>query len=87
MIAKTYPGFTVVAFNALIAPAGAPAALLEKISADVRAMVTSPVFARAHQGARHQRMGLDAEGARCLVRAARPTKWAEIAKAANLKAE
>src|SRR3954470_20205169 len=33
VIAATYPGFTVVAFNALIAPAGTPPALLERISA------------------------------------------------------
>src|SRR3954470_15996686 len=45
VIDRTYPGFAVVAFNAVIAPAGVPAAILEKISADVRAVVTSPAFA------------------------------------------
>src|SRR5882724_1429506 len=46
VIAATYPGFAVVAFNAAIAPAGTPPALLEKISADLRAVVTSPAFAQ-----------------------------------------
>ena len=45
MIDKTYPGFTVVAFNAVIAPAATPPAVLEKLSADIRAVVTSPEFA------------------------------------------
>src|SRR5215204_3246226 len=44
VIDKTYPGFAVVAFNAVIAPAGTPAELLEKLSADMRAVVTSPAF-------------------------------------------
>ena len=68
VIDKTYPGFTVVAFNALIAPAGTPPAVLEKLSADVRAVVTVAGVRGAHQGARHQCLGHDAEGARRLVR-------------------
>jgi tripartite-type tricarboxylate transporter receptor subunit TctC len=86
IIAATYPGFTVVAFNALIAPAGVPAALLEKISADVRAVVISPVFAE-----RTRALGINNWGSTPKELdawfASETTKWAEIAKAANLKAE
>src|SRR5215207_6922770 len=35
-IAETYPGFAVIAFNALVAPAGVPAPVLDKTSADIR---------------------------------------------------
>ena len=86
VIDKTYPGFTVVAFNAVIAPAGTPAAVLEKLSADVRAVVTSPAFAE-----RTRALGINAWGSTPKELdawfASETAKWAEIAKAANLKAE
>jgi tripartite-type tricarboxylate transporter receptor subunit TctC len=86
VIAETYPGFVVVAFNAAIAPAGTPAPILEKISADVRAIVTSPVFAE-----RTKALGINNWGSTPAELdawfASETTKWAEIAKAANLKAE
>ena len=86
MIDKTYPGFTVVAFNAVIAPAATPPAVLDKLSADVRAVVTSPAFAE-----RTRALGINAWGTTPKELdawfAAETAKWAEIAKAANLKAE
>jgi tripartite-type tricarboxylate transporter receptor subunit TctC len=86
VIAATYPGFTVVAFNALIAPAGTPGALIEKISADVRAVVTSAAFAQ-----RTAPLGINAWGSTPRELAAwfaqETEKWAAIAKAADLKAE
>jgi tripartite-type tricarboxylate transporter receptor subunit TctC len=86
VIDKTYPGFTVVAFNAVIAPAGTPAAVLDKLSAEIRAVVTSPVFAE-----RTRALGINAWGTTPKELdawfAAETAKWAEIAKAANLKAE
>src|SRR4029078_158713 len=44
-IAETYPGFDVIAFHALVAPDGVPAPVLDKLSADIRAVVNSPEFA------------------------------------------
>jgi tripartite-type tricarboxylate transporter receptor subunit TctC len=86
VIDKTYPGFTVVAFNAVIAPAGTPPAVLEKLSADIRAIVTAPAFAE-----RTRALGINAWGATPKELdawfAKETEKWAEIAKAANLKAE
>lgn len=86
VIGKTYPGFSVVAFNAVIAPAGTPAAILDKLSADISAIVTSPMFTE-----RTKALGISAWGAmpkELDAWFARETeKWAEIAKAANLKAE
>jgi len=86
VIDKTYPGFSVVAFNAVIAPAGTPAAVLERLSADLRAVVTSPAFA-----GRTRALGINAWGntPKDLDAwfASETAKWAEIAKAANLKAE
>jgi tripartite-type tricarboxylate transporter receptor subunit TctC len=85
-IAETYPSFVVVAFNAMIAPAGVPAPILEKVSSDVRAIVTSSVFAE-----RTKALGINNWGSTPAELdawfASETTKWAEIAKAANLKAE
>ena len=85
-IAETYPGFNVVAFNAVIAPKGVPAEMLARLSSDVRAVVTSPAFAE-----RTRALGISAWGntpAELDAWFAKETeKWAEIAKAANLKAE
>jgi len=86
VIDKAYPGFTVVAFNAVIAPAATPPAMLEKLSADIRAAVTSPAFAE-----RTRALGINAWGATPKELDAwfekETEKWAAIAKAANLKAE
>ena len=73
-------------FNAIIAPAATPPAVLDKLSAEVRAVVTSPAFAE-----RTRALGINAWGTTPKELdtwfAAETAKWAEIAKAANLKAE
>jgi tripartite-type tricarboxylate transporter receptor subunit TctC len=85
-IMEAFPGFSVMAFNALYGPAGIPAPVLDKLSADVRAVAGSREFA---EKTRH--LGIDAEGntpaeldawARGEI-----ARWAEIAKAANIKAD
>jgi tripartite-type tricarboxylate transporter receptor subunit TctC len=85
-IAEAYPGFDVMAFNAVVAPAGVPAPVLDKLSADIRAVVNSKEFA---QKVRHLGIfpfgntpqELDAWMRREIAR------WREIATAANLKAD
>jgi tripartite-type tricarboxylate transporter receptor subunit TctC len=44
-LAETFPGFDVNAFQALAAPKGVPPAVIEKISADISSVVSSPEFA------------------------------------------
>ena len=44
-VAETFPGFDVVASQAVVGPAGIPTPIVDKISADIRAVVTSPEFA------------------------------------------
>jgi tripartite-type tricarboxylate transporter receptor subunit TctC len=85
-IAETYPGFDVVAFNAVIAPAGTPPQVLARLSSDISAVVTSPAFAE-----RTRALGINAWGSTPKELDAwfrsETEKWAAIAKAANLKAE
>ena len=82
-IAETYPGFAVTAFNALFGPSGIPAPVLDKLSADIRAVVGSREFA---DKTRH--LGIDAKGNTTAELDAwargEIAKWAEIAKAANI---
>ena len=85
-IAETYPGFNVVAFNAVIAPAGVPQPIIDKLAADVTAVVTSAEFAE-----RTRNLGINAKGMTPneldVWFRSEIDKWAEIARAANLKAE
>jgi tripartite-type tricarboxylate transporter receptor subunit TctC len=85
-IADTYPGFEVVAFNAAIGPAGIPAPLVRRLSADISAVIESAAFAE-----RTRPLGIDAKG---MTPAGLDTwfakeidKWAEIAKQAGIKGE
>jgi tripartite-type tricarboxylate transporter receptor subunit TctC len=84
-IAETYPGFSVAAINAIYGPAGIAAPVLEKLSADIRAVVNSPEFAEKARA-----LGIDATGntpqqldAWTRTEIAR---WAEVARAANITA-
>jgi tripartite-type tricarboxylate transporter receptor subunit TctC len=85
-IAETYPGFDVIAFNALVAPAGVATAVLEKLADDIRAVVNSNAFADKVRHLGIFPLGntpaeLDAWMREQIAR------WQEIATAANLKAD
>jgi tripartite-type tricarboxylate transporter receptor subunit TctC len=85
-IAQTFPGFNVIAFNAMIGPAGIPPPVLNKLSADIGAVVDSAEFAE-----RTRSLGIEARSNTPPELdawfAKEIDKWAEIARAANLKAE
>jgi tripartite-type tricarboxylate transporter receptor subunit TctC len=85
-IAETYPGFDAVAFNAAVAPAGVPAPLLQRLSADISAVVNSQAF---KEKVRH--LGIDPLGNSPEELSAwmqrEIARWREIAQAANLKAD
>lgn len=85
-MAETYPGFQVMAFNAIVAPAGVPAPVLDKLSADIRAVVTSDAF---REKTKH--LGINAYGNTPAELSAwmrgEIARWHEVAKAANLKAD
>jgi tripartite-type tricarboxylate transporter receptor subunit TctC len=85
-IAETYPGFDVIAFNALVAPGGVPTPVLDKLAVDIRAVVNSAEFAEKvrHLGIfplGNTPAALDAWMREQIAR------WQEIATAANLKAD
>jgi tripartite-type tricarboxylate transporter receptor subunit TctC len=83
-IAETYPGFDATSFQAIITRAGLPAPVLDKLSADIRAVVASPEF---HD--RTRALGVEPTGStpeetdRYLHNEIR--KWSDIVRKANLK--
>jgi tripartite-type tricarboxylate transporter receptor subunit TctC len=85
-IAETYPGFDVIAFNALVAPAGVPAPVLDRLSADIRSVVNSPEFADKVRNLGIFPLGNTPQELDAWMRK-EIARWAEIAKAANIKAD
>jgi tripartite-type tricarboxylate transporter receptor subunit TctC len=85
-IAESYPGVEVIAFNAIVAPAGTPSPVLEKLSADIRAVITGVEFRE-----RTKNLGIDVYGNTPTELSAWMTReiarWKEVALAANIKAE
>lgn len=84
LIADTLPGFSAMSSIGIIAPAGVPQALLQKISADVAQAVRSP-----EMGTRMAALGLEAVGStpeqyNAQIRQ-EIDKWAAIVKTANIK--
>jgi tripartite-type tricarboxylate transporter receptor subunit TctC len=85
-IAETYPGFDVIAFNALVAPAGVPAPVLDRLSADIRSVVNSPEFADKVRNLGIFPLGNTPQELDAWMRK-EIARWAGIAKAANIKAD
>jgi tripartite-type tricarboxylate transporter receptor subunit TctC len=85
-IAETYPGFDVIAFNALLAPAGVSAPVLDKLSADIRAVINSKEFAEKTRHLGIFPLGNTPQELSAWMRE-QIARWQEIAKAANIKAD
>ena len=83
-IAETFPGFDATSFQAVITRAGLPPAVLEKLSADIRAVVASPEFRD-----RTQHLGVDPIGSTPVETDrylhGEIKKWQDIVAKANLK--
>jgi tripartite-type tricarboxylate transporter receptor subunit TctC len=81
-----FPGFKTITWNGLVAPAGTPPAIINRLAADVKLAVSQPELR-----ARLWQLGVDSIGD-TPVQFAQTLKsdisiWAEAAKASNLKIE
>ena len=83
-IGETYPGFSVTSGTFVVGPVGIPEPIVEKLFADIRAVVNSPEFA-----AKMHALGLDPKSMSPqelgIFARAEIDKWTEVAKAANIK--
>jgi tripartite-type tricarboxylate transporter receptor subunit TctC len=85
-LAETYPGFNVVACQAIYGPANMPKPIVDKLAGDIRAVVLSPEFSE-----RTKSLGIDPrpmtpEELGAWVQS-EIVRWRGIAEAANLKVE
>lgn len=85
-IAMTYPEFDCRASIAIIAPSGVPRPLLEKISADIRAVVSSPDFAEKMKPYGVVTKPTTPQQLDKVIRS-EINRWGAITKAANIKVD
>jgi len=85
-VAETFPGFVTGAWYGLWAPAGTPPAIVEKISNDVRRIVTSPdIAAYLLNNGFEAATSTPAEFAEFIKRDS--AKTAQVIKSANVRLE
>jgi tripartite-type tricarboxylate transporter receptor subunit TctC len=82
-LAETFPGFDVNAFQALAVPKGVPPAVIEKISADIRSVVSSPEFGEKVGPLGVFPKSTSPQQLDAIIRK-EIERWAAIAKAANI---
>ena len=85
-MAETFPGFDVSAFQAIAVPKGVPPALIEKISADIGSVVSSPEFAEKVGQLGVFPKATSPEVLDAMIRK-EIERWTAIAKAANITIE
>lgn len=85
-VAETFPGFEAIGWNGIVAPAGTPAAIVNKLNQAINAAVTSPdVQAKyAKQGVEADPMPPEAFGKMIRDEVA---KWGEVVKKAGVKVQ
>jgi tripartite-type tricarboxylate transporter receptor subunit TctC len=85
-LAETFPGFEVSAFQAIAVPKGVPEALVEKISADIRSVVSSPEFVEKVGPLGVFPKATSPQELDAMIRK-EIERWTQIAKAANITVE
>jgi tripartite-type tricarboxylate transporter receptor subunit TctC len=82
-LAETFQGFEVSAFQAIAVPKGVPAAVIEKISADISSVVSSPEFAEKVAPLGVFPKATSPQELDAMIRK-EIERWTAIAKAANI---
>jgi tripartite-type tricarboxylate transporter receptor subunit TctC len=85
-LAETFAGFDVNAFQAIAVPKGVPPAVIEKISSDIRSVVSSPEFAEKVGPLGVFPKATSPQELDAMIRK-EIERWTTIAKAANITVE
>jgi tripartite-type tricarboxylate transporter receptor subunit TctC len=80
------PGFDVVAWGGLVAPAGTPKKAIDRLNAAMRKAMADPAVVRAHAALSVEPMLSSPEEFTALVKQETP-RWAEVVKRAGVKAD
>lgn len=86
LVAETVPGFSAMSFIGVIAPAGVPRPLLNRISADIGQAVRSPALSGRMVELGMEPVGSTPEAYDAVIRS-EIDKWSRVVKAANIKPE
>jgi len=85
-LAETYPGFDVMACQVIYGPANMPKPIVDKLAADIRAVVLSPEFAERTKNLGIDPKAMTPEEVGAWVQS-EIVRWRGIAQAANIKVE
>ena len=86
MIEAGVPDFTSVSFTAVVAPAGTPTPIVQRLNAAINESLKSPRGRRRAGEAQRRRQAGNAGGVRSLRRPG-TGKWAMVVKAAGVQVE
>jgi tripartite-type tricarboxylate transporter receptor subunit TctC len=85
-IAETFPGFTALAWYGVLAPAGTPAAVINRLSAELDRIVHEPETMREIAATGGEPVGGSPATLAALIRVEVP-KWTRVAKEAGIRVE
>ena len=86
MVEAGVSGFEVTAWFGVMAPAGTPAAVVQKVSADVARLVATPEIQKRMLDDASEPVGSNPESYAAFIKA-ETAKWSEVVKLANMKPE
>ncbi|HYC49360.1 MAG TPA: tripartite tricarboxylate transporter substrate binding protein [Burkholderiales bacterium] len=85
-IGETVPGYQAEAFQAMVAPAGVPRAIVEKLAAEIGAIVKSPDIAARFEADGAVPVGSTPQQFAAFLRS-ETAKWAKVIREANIRLE
>ena len=85
-VAETYPGFEALAWNGLVVPAGTPPAVVQKINAEVGAILKQPEIVQRMNGFGFDLVGGTPADFAALI-ASEAARWTPVVKALGIKVD
>ena len=85
-VAETYPGFEALAWNGLVVPAATPAAVVQKINAEVGAILKQPEIVQKMNGFGFDLVGGTPADFAALI-ASEAARWTPVVKALGIKVD
>jgi tripartite-type tricarboxylate transporter receptor subunit TctC len=85
-VAETYPGFEALAWNGLVVPAGTPPAVVQKINAEVGAILKDPEIVKRMNGFGFDLVGGTPADFAALIKG-ETERWAPVVRKLGIKAD
>ena len=85
-VAETYPGFEALAWNGLVVPAGTPSAVVQKINAEVNAILKDPELVKRMNGFGFDLVGGTPADFTALIKG-ETERWTPVVRKLGIKAD